>query len=99
MKTSKIFCVVFIIWAASSCKHLELPKIQDCIQLTDSMFCINTALDEDDPDREVEMELEESRGYMCTNPSDREKMEIAVLKIMEEYETMKRKLKRCERRR
>ena len=98
MRISKIFCVVCTILAVSSCNHLELPKIQDCIQLTDTMFCINTALDEDDPDREVTFDLSETRGYMCTNPKDREKMENAVLNLAEEYEILERKYKRLRRR-
>jgi len=80
-----------------SCKHKAIPKIRECVQLTDTMFCINTALDEDDVNREMEFSLDETRGYMCTTPSDKLIMEKFILDVVEENEKLVRRLRRCER--
>jgi hypothetical protein len=83
--------------AVSGCERTEIPKIRQCIQLTDTMFCINTALGEDDPAREMEFSLDETRGYQCTTNSDKLVMEKFILDTVEKLEVTARRLRRCER--
>jgi hypothetical protein len=61
------------------------------------MFCINTALDEDDPNREIELSLDDTRGYQCTTNSDKLIMEQFILDTVEKLEIAQRRLRRCER--
>ena len=89
-------CIVGLLLLTSSCQHINFPQGPDCVQLTNSVFCVNTALDEDNPDREYELDFSETRGYRMTPPEHYETLTKFVLDLAEENEKLKRRLRRCE---
>lgn len=99
MTKSLKICIVGLLILVSSCQHTDFPKGPDCVQLTDSVFCINTALDEDNPDREYDLGFESTRGYRMTPPEHYETWTKFILELAEENEQLKRRLRRCNKER
>lgn len=91
-KLLKIFIVGSLI-LLSSCKGLryEVPDVNSCVLLLNTVFCINT-----ETKIETELPIKEALGYSCYSQSDKTKLEEhGNMIILENYKFSLCKSRRC----
>ena len=81
---------LLILGLVSSCQSIPVPQGPRCMILTQSLFCVDTRIEEGKEGREFEISFEEARGYQSAPPEYFSRLESFTIDLIEEVLILRR---------